>query len=61
LAPGIELHNHLGWDAAEELGLAYIEGEMPGHDFLGVRLDGNINEFNAGLAQHGFNLIVSGG
>ena len=60
-APGIELHNHLGWDAAKELGMAYIEGEMPGHDFVGVRLDSDINEFNAGLAQHGFNLIVSGG
>ncbi len=56
--PGIQLHNNLGWDAAEELGLAYIEGEMPGHDFLGIRLDSNINDFNGGLARHGFNLIV---
>ncbi len=60
-APGVELYNHLGRDDADQLGLAYIEGEMPGHDFLGVRLDGDIDNLNTGLARHGFNLIVSGG
>ncbi len=29
---------------------------MPGHDFLGVRLDGDIDNLNTGLARHGFNL-----
>ncbi|MDD9921731.1 MAG: twin-arginine translocation signal domain-containing protein [Boseongicola sp.] len=60
-APGIRIHDHLGWEAADDLGLAYIEGEMPGHHFVGVRLDGDIDDLNAGLARHGLNLIVQEG
>ena len=58
-APGIQLHDHLGWEAAGELDLSYIESEMPGHDFVAVRMDGRIDELNAGLAQLGLNLIVT--
>jgi len=60
-APGVQLHGHLGWEAANEYELAFIEGEMPGHDFVGVRMDGDIDNLNAGLARHGLNLIVGEG
>jgi len=53
------LHDHLGWEAAGELGLSYIESEMPEHDFVAIRMDGDSDAFNAGLMQHGLNLIVT--
>ena len=57
-APGIELHDHLRWEVAEDLGLIYIEGDAPGRDFIGVRFDGEIDDLNAGLARYGMNLVV---
>jgi hypothetical protein len=59
--PGIRLYEHLGWNVSDDLGLSYVEGEMPGHDFVGVKVIGDLNDLNDGLAIHGLNLIISQG
>jgi hypothetical protein len=59
--PGIRLHDQLGWKTSREIGLSYIEGEMPGHDFVGVRFDGDTDNLNRDLERLGMNLLISNG
>ena len=55
---GVRLHQHLGGEHAAAVGLVLIDGEMPGSDFLGVRLDAGIEHANDELTKRGINLLV---
>jgi len=56
--PGIELYEHLGWEAARELDLLLIEGEVPGADFVGVKFLGDTDVLNRQLQELGVNLVI---
>lgn len=59
---GVEMYEELDQDLLETLGIHKVEGERPGDDFCGVRVDATPRAFNVMMEQRGYRYrMVEGG